>query len=141
MEEVYSACFFHTFYFQFIFYFSNWEGKLVIVLDLPQLLSQVLREGGRFLSTPHPSTSPQGCGHQLTWDAGSKFLWKLRDEVVVDPIFHGPQHDYGPCVAHWRHTHISNRHTHTHTHTHISMHTHTAKMLCFSFIFIFKQTE
>lgn len=38
---------------------------------------------------------------KLTWDAGSKLFRKLRDEVIIDPIFHWSKHDDWPCVIHW----------------------------------------
>lgn len=34
----------------------------------------------------------------LTWDAGAKLVRKLRDEVIVDPIFHRSKHDDWPRV-------------------------------------------
>lgn len=36
---------------------------------------------------------------ELTGDAGAKFVGKLRDEVIVDAILHGAEHDDGTCVV------------------------------------------
>lgn len=35
----------------------------------------------------------------LTWDTGAKLVRKLRDEVIVDPIFHWSKYDDWPCVV------------------------------------------
>lgn len=34
----------------------------------------------------------------LTWDAGAKLVGELGDEVIVDPVFHGSEHNNGPRV-------------------------------------------
>lgn len=35
----------------------------------------------------------------LTWDAGAKLVWELGDEVIVDPVLHGSEHDDRPRVV------------------------------------------
>lgn len=35
----------------------------------------------------------------LTWDAGAKLVRELGDEVIVDPVLHGSEHDDRPRVV------------------------------------------
>lgn len=35
----------------------------------------------------------------LTWDAGAKLVRELGDEVIVDPVLHGSEHDDWPRVV------------------------------------------
>lgn len=35
----------------------------------------------------------------LTWHAGTKLVWKFRDEVVINSVLRGPQDDHRPGVV------------------------------------------